>query len=57
MRTLLDVDGLIEITRCTDDVAVVDERTIDQVVNEIGSTKLMWLLYTKKCGFVKVFIS
>ena len=30
-----DVDGPIEVARHTDNIAVVDERKIDQVINEL----------------------
>ena len=41
VRTLLDVDGPIETARQgADDMQVVDERKIDQVVNELGKYKV-----------------
>ena len=36
MRTLLDVEGPIETARQSDGIHVVDERKIDQVVDELG---------------------
>ena len=40
VRTLLDVNGPIEVARHTDDIAVVDERKIDQVINELNQYKI-----------------
>jgi len=36
VRTLLDADGPTQTARCCDDVAIADERKIDQIVNELG---------------------
>ena len=40
VRTLLDVEGPIETARQGDDMQVVDERKIDQVVDELGRYKV-----------------
>ena len=40
VRTLLDFDGPIEVARHTDDIAVVDERKIDQVINALSQYKI-----------------
>ena len=53
MITLLDFGGPIETARYCDNVAVMDERKIDQVINELD-TRLVWLLYRKLGGLVKV---
>ena len=40
VRTFLDLDGLIEVARRTDDIAVVDERKVDQVVNKLNRYRI-----------------
>ena len=40
VRILLGVDGLTEVARRTDDIVVVEERKIDQVVNELKQFKM-----------------
>ena len=55
MSTLLDVEGPIETARQGDNMQVVDERKIDQVVDEQG-TRLTLLHCRRQSGSEKVSI-
>ena len=55
VRTLLDVEGPIETARQGDNMQVVDERKIDQVVDEQG-TRLTLLHCRRQSGSEKVSI-